>query len=190
MGSLFGCGRAVLALTIGLPLPIISAVIVRGGAQATLVAFDLVRLEAEDLASVRSRRGGRRSKEIKTRSVRRISSASFIDLGHYIAFTGIGPMLAVSHELHANLLCDSQRRKVAGIDVRNDALQTYSMKSMFNDWTSSFRCKPVSPSRSIRTPADLDVWADPIIGDEKNPPCELVTLCLGEDRPVSKTVTR
>jgi hypothetical protein len=31
MGSLFGCGPAVVALTTGMPLPIISAAIVRGG---------------------------------------------------------------------------------------------------------------------------------------------------------------
>ena len=33
MGSVFGCGPAFVALTTGLPLPIIPAAIVRGGAR-------------------------------------------------------------------------------------------------------------------------------------------------------------
>jgi hypothetical protein len=54
MGSLFGCGPAVVALTTGLPLPIISAAIVRGG-------HDPEAIRASELASVCAKLGWRMS---------------------------------------------------------------------------------------------------------------------------------
>ena len=52
--GLFGCGPAVVALTTGLPLPIISAAIVRGGA-------DPGAIRASELASVYAKLGWRMS---------------------------------------------------------------------------------------------------------------------------------
>ena len=52
--GLFGCGPAVVALTTGLPLPIISATIVRGG-------FDPEAIRASELAAVYAKLGWRMS---------------------------------------------------------------------------------------------------------------------------------
>ena len=52
--GLFGCGPAVVALTTGLPLPIISATMVRGGA-------DPEAIRASELAAVYAKLGWRMS---------------------------------------------------------------------------------------------------------------------------------
>lgn len=99
-------------------------------------------------------------------------------------------MLAIADVLHTNPLRDAQRGKVAGVDVRDDAFKSYSMKPVFSDWAGGLRRKTVSPSGLIKTPSDFDFRANAIIGNEKNPSQELVRLPLRENRPVPKTITK